>query len=209
MDVFTMMESGVTTILMDTTMATSLESVESHMSFSLFYYIYSSLIFKKSNDFHYATTLSFPSKKQTIFFDQMFLPPTSIFDPTIYPFTDKPYPPPILVKHPTWFFPDADLFISLDRVLYGVHQFYFDQSLFFQEIVHYGEADEIGVTPLCPIPFDTLKKDILNNFLYLLYFGNKRLGHLHQEDWINVKHLSMDWHFPHLIALIIRQFINY
>jgi hypothetical protein len=109
----------------------------------------------------------------------MFLPPASIFDPTTYPFADKPYPPAILIKHPAWFFPNADLFISLDGALYGVHQFYFDQSPLFQEIVHYGEANKIDVTPLFPIPFDTLKKDILNNFLHILYFGIKRLGHLH------------------------------
>jgi hypothetical protein len=108
-----------------------------------------------------------------ISFTKMFLPPTSIFNPTIYPFADKPYPPPIPVKHHTWFLLDADLFISLDGVLYGTHQFYFDQSLLFQEIIHYREANGISITPLCPIPFDTLKKDILDNFLYILYFGIK------------------------------------
>jgi hypothetical protein len=101
----------------------------------------------------------------------MFLPLTSIFDPIIYSFADKPYPPAILVKHHTWFFPDANLFISLDGVLYGVHQFYFDQSLLFQGIIHYREANKIGVTPLHPISFDTLKRDILDNFLQILYFG--------------------------------------
>jgi hypothetical protein len=106
----------------------------------------------------------------------MFLPPTLIFDPTIYPFTSKPYPPPILVKHHTWFLFDANLFISLDGVLYGIHQFYFNQSPLFQEIIHYGEANKISINPLHPIPFDTLKKDILDNFLYILYFGIKQLG---------------------------------
>jgi hypothetical protein len=101
----------------------------------------------------------------------MFLPPASIFNPTIYTFANKPYPPAIPIKHPTWLFPNANLCISFHGVLYGVHQFYFNQSPLFQEIVHYGEANKIGITPLYLIPFDTLKKDILNNFLHILYFG--------------------------------------
>jgi hypothetical protein len=137
----------------------------------------------------------------------MFLPPTFILEPIIYPFADKFYPPAILIKHHVWFLPAADLFISLDGILYGIHQSYFNQSPLFQEIIHYGEADGIGTNPYHPIPFDTLKKEILNNFLHLLYFGIKWLEQLPQEDWVNIKRLSMDWHFPHVTALIIRQFI--
>ena len=33
-----------------------------------------------------------------------------------------PYPPPILVNHHTWFLPDADFFISIQGILYGLHQ---------------------------------------------------------------------------------------
>jgi hypothetical protein len=104
--------------------------------------------------------------------DTMFLPPTSILEPIIYPFADKFYPPAILVKHHVWFLPAADLFISLNRILYGIHQSCFDQSPLFQEIIHYGEADGIGTDPHYPIPFDTLKKEIfdesiLNNLAWI------------------------------------------
>jgi hypothetical protein len=85
----------------------------------------------------------------------------------------------------------------------AIHQFYFDQSPLFQEIIHYGEANKIGVISLHPISFDTLKKKILDNFLHILYFGIERLDHFKQEDWINVKCLSIDWHFSHLTATII------
>jgi hypothetical protein len=97
----------------------------------------------------------------------MFLLPTFILEPIIYPFADKFYPPAILVKHHVWFLPAANLFISLDGILYGVHQSYFDQSSLFQEIIHYGEADGIGTNPYYPISFDTLKKEIFDNFLHL------------------------------------------
>jgi hypothetical protein len=72
----------------------------------------------------------------------------------------------------------SDLFISLDGILYGVHQSYFDQSPLFQEIIHYGEADGIDTNAYHPIPFSTLKKEIFNNFLHLLYFGIKQLEQL-------------------------------
>jgi hypothetical protein len=95
----------------------------------------------------------------------MFLPPTSRFDPIIYPSTDKPYPPAILVKHHTWFLHNADLFICCDHILYGVHQSHFDQSPLFREIILYGRTNEIGVNPYHLIPFDTLTKEVFNNLL--------------------------------------------
>jgi hypothetical protein len=139
--------------------------------------------------------------------DTLFLPLTSILKPIIYPFADKFYPPAILIKHHVWFLPAADLFISPNGILYGDHQSYFDQSPLFQEIIHYGEANGIGTDSHYPIPFDTLKKEIFDDFLHLLYFAVKRLEQLSQKNWINIKWLSIDWHFPHVTALIIRQFI--
>jgi hypothetical protein len=97
----------------------------------------------------------------------------SDLEPIIYPFADKFYLPAILVKHHTWFLPAANLFISLNGVLYGVHQSYFNQSPLFQEILQYEENEEIGTNPSYPILFDTLKKKIYNNLLHLLYFGTE------------------------------------
>jgi hypothetical protein len=146
-------------------------------------------------------------KYEQTFIDTMFLPPTSILEPIIYSFADKFYPLAILIKHHVWFLSAADLFISLDGILYGVHQSYSDQSPLFQEIIHYREADGISTNPYYPIPFDTLKKEIFNEFLHLLYFGVEQLEQLPWENWINIKWHSMDWHFPHITALIIWQFI--
>jgi hypothetical protein len=169
-DAFTMMESAVTMILMDMMTATSLESVDLHV---LFTYVYLFNYLNKSQTtslyHHFFFLLSFKCKQT--FTAIMFLLPTSILEPIIYPFADKFYPLAILVKHHVWFLPAADLFISLDRILCGVHQSYFDQSPLFQEIMHYGEANGIGTNPHHPIPFDTLKKEIFNDFLHLLYFG--------------------------------------
>jgi hypothetical protein len=138
----------------------------------------------------------------------MFLPLTSCFNPITYPSTDKPYPPAILVKNPTWFLKDADLFICHDHILYGVHLSNFNQSPLFWEIILYGESSEIGTNPYHPIPFDTLTKEVFHNFLYLLYFGTDHLDHLTPRDWLNVKRLSTDWYFPQITANIIRKLVT-
>jgi hypothetical protein len=138
----------------------------------------------------------------------MFLPPTSCFNPVTYPSTTKHYPPAILVKDPTWFLKDADLFICHDHILYGVHLSHFNQSPLFQEIILYGELNEIETNPYHPIPFDTLTKEVFHNFLYLLYFGINHLDHLTPRDWLNIKRLSTDWYFPRVTANIIWKLIT-
>jgi hypothetical protein len=92
-------------------------------------------------------------------------------------------------------------------MLYGIHQSHFKQSPLFQEVLQYGRDEEIGINPCFPILFDTLKKEIFNDFLHLLYFGAEQLKYLNREEWCNIKQLSMDWHFPRLTAFIIQQFI--
>jgi hypothetical protein len=108
--------------------------------------------------------------------DTMFLPPTSILEPVIYPFADKFYPPAILVKHHVWFLPAANLFISLNRILYGVHQSYFDQSPLFQEVIYYRRVDGIGTDPYYPIPFDTLKKGNLRRLSSPIILWRRTIG---------------------------------
>jgi hypothetical protein len=139
----------------------------------------------------------------------MFLPPTSHFNPITYPSTDKFYPLAILVKHHTWFLHNADLFICCDHILYGVHQSHFDQSPLFREIILYGRTNKIGINPYYFIPFDTLTKEVFNNLLHILYFGTEHLGHLTPEDWLNIKRLSTDWHFPRVTATIVQTLVTF
>ena len=76
-----------------------------------------------------------------------FLPPASILKPTIFSSFDNFYPPPILVKHHVWWYDDADIFIRISGILYGLHRQYFDNSILFQEILQYGQTDYIGTIP--------------------------------------------------------------
>ena len=137
-----------------------------------------------------------------------FLLPTSILEPAITPTFEQYYPPPVLSKHPVWYSLDANFFISIQGVLYGLHWRHFQNSALFQEIIAHGEKQLVGLLPRHPIPFDILKNDLFNHFLILLYRGSYQLNHLTRDDWIDLKRLCVDWYFPGQTAIIIRKFCN-
>ena len=136
------------------------------------------------------------------------LPLTSILEPAITPTFEQYYPPPVLTKHPVWYSLDADFFISIRGVLYGLHWRYFQNSSLFQEIIAHGEKQLVGLLPRHPIPFDILKHDLFEHFLILLYHGSFKLHHLTRDDWIDLKRLCVDWYFPGQMAIIIRKFAH-
>ena len=132
-----------------------------------------------------------------------FLSLNSTLEPVITLSFEKFYPPPILTKHPTWYCSNANLFITLRSVLYGLHWCHFDDSILFQEIVAQGEEHLIRLVPNHPILFDNLKHQLFHNFLVLLYHGTTRLNHLNRDDWVDIKRLCVDWYFPHQTARVL------
>jgi hypothetical protein len=69
--------------------------------------------------------------------------------------------------------------------------------------------NKIGINPYHPILSDTLIKEVFNNLLYILYFGTEHLEHLTPEDWLNIKHLSTNWHFPRVTATIVQTLVTF
>ena len=111
-----------------------------------------------------------------------FLPPTSILELAITPTFEQYYPPPVLSKHPVWYSLDADFFILIWGVLYGLHWWHLQNSPLFQEIIAHGEKQLVRLLPRHPIPFDILKNELFNCFLVLLYCGSFQLDHLTRDD---------------------------
>jgi hypothetical protein len=103
MDATMMTESGAIMTSKDTMMEILLENVNFHPLFVIIYFPNHSKI---ERFFIFLSSLPILLNKQFT----MFLPPASCFNPITYPSTNKPYPPVILVKNPTWFLKDADLF---------------------------------------------------------------------------------------------------
>ena len=134
-----------------------------------------------------------------------FLPPNTILEPTMIPTFFNFYPPPLLTKHPLWYYFDADLFISIEGSLYGLHQRRFDTSVFFKEILRYGEFNKIGTNPAHPIPFDALRIDLFEKFLSLIYSSFPSELSFTFYELIDLKVLSIDWYFPHQTAIIVRK----
>jgi hypothetical protein len=134
-----------------------------------------------------------------------FLPQPSVIESSIIPFYDNFYPPPILTKHHTWYLYDADLFINIRGILYGIHQQQLEESILFREVLQHGKNHQIGTILIHPIPFNILKKEIFNHFFVLLYCGTTTLDYLTRNDWVDIKQLCIDWYLPHQIATIIQR----
>jgi hypothetical protein len=140
------------------------------------------LIFFQLHHYFLLSCLLSLSKKHLI-------PPPSVIESSITPFFNNFYPPPILMKHHTWYLHDADLFISICGILYGIHQQQLEELILFREVLQHEQNHQIRTIPIHPIPFDILKKEI---FLVLLYCGTTTLNYLTRKDWIDIKQLCIN-----------------
>ena len=185
---------------------TIVENVETPISFM---YLFQNLMVQLWNCFLPLPFPSFPcSSMFPVTFTRTFefIAPTSILEPAITPTFKQFYPPPIFTKHPIWYSLDANFFIVLWGILYGLHWQYFQNSPLCQKLVAHGEKQIIRLIPQHPIPFDILKNNLFNHFLILLYHGNIKLNHSMRDDWINLKQLCMDWYFLGQTAIIFVTF---
>jgi hypothetical protein len=164
MDASVMMGFVAILILKESTMETSQENVEKHVTGSCF-------LFKKFSMPHFPIYLSLlPSIMSSLAFSKMFefLPQHSTVKSSITPFFDDFYPPPILTKHHTWYLHDTDLFISIRNTLYGIHQRQLEESILFREVLQYRQNHLIRTLPIHPIPFDDLKKEVFDLSYYIV-----------------------------------------
>ena len=108
-----------------------------------------------------------------------------------------PYPPPILAKHHTWYSADADLFISICGILFGLHRAYFCQSRYFQTIMDIAEPKRPmpkESQALYPLPFDDLNQLSFTRFLSFFYQPRNFVGT--KRDWKNIHDYCIDWYLP-------------
>ena len=119
------------------------------------------------------------------------------------------YPPPIIVKHHIWYFPDADFFLSSKGVVFGLHLHHFAPSEYFQLLLNPVAPNNntpLGTTCLRPLPFDDLEHEPLTIFLYALYYPQNFLGTVH--EWRTVRFLSIGWGFDYLAGVALRQLLT-
>ena len=118
-----------------------------------------------------------------------------------------PYPPPTFAKHHSWYFDDADLFLSRRGVLFGLHQDRFLHSSYFREILEVTDHNPMprGLVPTLPLPFDDISEPTFVKFLRLLYFPKSYFTTGSITDWEQIKRLAMDWRFFRIADYAIRQ----
>ena len=130
--------------------------------------------------------------------------PLDVFVPLVI----FPYPPPIIVKHHSWYYDDADFFIIVRGIVYGLHRCLFEQSSYFRTLLDPNESPYThpqGTSCLTPIPFDGIIENKLDKFLYVLYHPGYYDGSL--QDWKEIQKISLDWCFYRIAALAIRKLV--
>ena len=120
----------------------------------------------------------------------------------VEPDYEHPYPPPILVKNAIWYLPDdPDLFISIRRLLYGLHQrFIIPYSPFFANTItttQNNEENPRGLTPSLPIPLDKEETLGFEEFLILLYYPTR--FHADEARWFRIYKFAGQWNFPEIL----------
>src|ERR1700678_3834632 len=105
------------------------------------------------------------------------------------------------IKHPKWYFDDADLFFSQCGVLFGLHQHKFNNPHFSRRLKHIEpcRTAAIGTQSSLPISLDALSILPLITFIRLLYqpndFSTDIIG------WNQIKDLAMTWGFVDITLL--------
>src|ERR1700678_2008080 len=131
------------------------------------------------SDFHLSSSSSF-----TIFIQKLY---TSL------------YPPLTLIKHPSWFFDNTDLFLSHNKILFGLHQDMF-LSCYFSTILQTIEPGQMaarGTTPTFPISCNDISQTTLLSVILLRY--HPRMFTTTRDNWLAIRSLALKWGFTQVI----------
>ena len=113
------------------------------------------------------------------------------------PTFDNPLPP--YAQHCVWFLKNADIFLSVNGIVYGLRQIHFIQSPLFREILdnQYGHAEAL------PIPFDKIHPPTLSNLLLILHLA--RDYESSPKEWGAILKIGKDWKMPHVMAKAVQK----
>jgi len=121
----------------------------------------------------------------------------TIFIQELHP---SPYPPLTLVKHPSWFLDNADLFLSHNGILFGLHQDMFLSSYFSTvlQTIEPGRTAAQGTIPAFPIPCNDISQTTLLSFILLRYYP--RSFTTTRDNWLAIRSLALKWGFTQVIV---------
>jgi hypothetical protein len=115
----------------------------------------------------------------------------------LYP---SPYAPLTLIKHPSWFLDNADLFLSHNGILFGLHQDMFLSSYFsiILQTIEPGRTAAQGTLPTSPIPCNDISQTTLLSFILLRY--HPRSFTTTRDNWLAIRSLALKWGFTQVIV---------
>src|SRR5271168_3034620 len=121
---------------------------------------------------------------------------TIFFIQKLYP---SLYPPLTLIKHPSWFLDNADLFLSHNKILFGLHQDMFLSSYFstILQTIEPGQTAARGTTPTFPISCNDISQTTLHSFILLRY--HPRTFTTTRDNWLAIRSLALKWGFTQVI----------
>jgi hypothetical protein len=142
--------------------------------------------------------------------------PSPTFDHTIFSYVPETFPTTIAdndpihcslihdyhVKHPIWYFNDADLFFSQWGILFGLHQRNFNNPYFSRRLLHIEpcKTAAIGTVSSLPISIDNLS---ILAFIRLLYQSNDFSADI--IGWKQIKDLAITWGFVDITLMAMRK----
>ena len=145
--------------------------------------------------------------------------PSPTFDSTFFYSTPETFPTTIAdnnpvqlsltprchVKHPKWYFDDADLFFTQRGVLFGLHRHKFNNPHFSRRLNHIEpcRTAAIGTVSSLPISLNALSITPFIIFIHLLYqpydFSTDIIR------WNQIKDLAMTWGFVDITLMAMRK----
>src|SRR5271168_3290421 len=108
------------------------------------------------------------------------------------------------IKHPKWYFDNANLFFNQCGILFGLHQYKFNDPYFSQQLRHIEPCKTAAITkPSLPIPIDTLSISTFIAFIRLLYQPDDFITDI--IGWNHIKDLAMTWGFVDITLLAMQK----
>src|SRR5271156_6861944 len=114
----------------------------------------------------------------------------------------------IVARHPTYYLPGADLFVTVQRVLFRIHSYFLlRESTHFQRLLSTSPHDLpniIGTSPTRPLILTDISPSNFAIFLWVFY--NPQFGRYITtlQNWTIIHNYSIAWTFPEVRFLAER-----
>lgn len=140
-------------------------------------------------------------------------PPLSVYLPrspsprvsySNHPTMDIFYPP--RTTHVLWWLENADIFISIKGIVYGLRRIHFTPSPLFRLLLSITRPpldEPFGTTFHTAIPFDDINQQSFCEFVYLLHMPE--IYRANSEGWLKIFQIAKDWEMPHVARRATRE----